>query len=82
MRASPDPCRVRGGRVSSIQRARQLTNADDVELETTLQQLLLNLRSDAVETDVALGEDGGRGSSGHCVCRCTGCLSGEKRVGV
>lgn len=34
------------------------TNADDVELEAALQQLLLNLRSDAVETDMGLGEDG------------------------
>lgn len=38
------------------------TNADDIELETTLQELLLNLRSDAVETDMALGKDGSRGS--------------------
>ena len=32
------------------------TNADDIELKTTLQQLLLDLRCDAVETDVAPGE--------------------------
>ena len=31
----------------------QLTNTNDVELETSLQQLLLYLRCDAVETDVA-----------------------------
>ena len=36
----------------------QLTNADDVELETALQQLSLNLRCDAVETNVASREDG------------------------
>lgn len=42
----------------------RLTNADDVELETTLQELLLNLRSDAVETDMALGVDS-VGRSGH-----------------
>lgn len=30
-----------------------LTNADNVELETALQQLLLNLRCDAVKTDMA-----------------------------
>lgn len=40
-----------------------LTDANDIELETTLQELTLNLRCDAVETDMALGEDGGRG--GH-----------------
>jgi hypothetical protein len=43
------------------------TNADDVELEAALQQLLLDLRSDAVETDVGLGEDGVGGLClGHC----------------
>lgn len=35
-----------------------LTNANDVELEAALQQLALNLRCDAVETDMALGVDG------------------------
>ncbi len=45
----------------------QLTNADDVELETTLQELALDLGRDAVETNMALGENGGRGSSSHCV---------------
>jgi len=35
-----------------------LANADDVELETALQQLSLNLRCDAVETNVASREDG------------------------
>lgn len=33
------------------------TNANDIELKTTLQQLLLNLVGDAVETDVVFGED-------------------------
>jgi hypothetical protein len=43
------------------------TNADDVELEAALQQLLLDLRSDAVETDMGLGEDGVGGLClGHC----------------
>jgi hypothetical protein len=42
-----------------------LTNADDVELETTLQELALNLRGDAVETDMALGEDSAGGHGGH-----------------
>jgi hypothetical protein len=45
---------------------RRLTNADDVELETTLQELALNLRRDAVETDMGLGVDAARGSRGHC----------------
>ena len=44
------------------------TNANDVKLETTLQQLLLNLRSNAVETDMALGDDG-RSWRSHFVCR-------------
>ncbi len=35
------------------------TDADDVELEATLEQLALNLRRDAVETDMAVGVDGG-----------------------
>jgi len=34
------------------------TDTDDVELESALQQLLLNLLGDAVESDVALREDG------------------------
>lgn len=53
---------------------RNRTNADDVKLETTLQQLAFDLRRDAVETDVAFREDrilvrGRRGSGaggGHC----------------
>lgn len=40
-----------------------LTDANDVELEATLQELTLNLGCDAVKTDMALGEDGG--GSGH-----------------
>lgn len=36
----------------------ELTDADDVELESPLQELPLNLRSDAVEADMALGIDG------------------------
>lgn len=32
-----------------------LTNTDNIELETALQQLALNLRCDAVETDVGTG---------------------------
>lgn len=47
-----------------------LTNANHVELETTLEQLALNLRCDAVEPDMASGKDcvgwlGRRGGS-HC----------------
>ena len=33
------------------------TDADDIELEASLQQLLLDLLRDAVETNVASGED-------------------------
>jgi len=36
-----------------------LANTDDIELETTLQELALDLRRDAVETDMAVGVDGG-----------------------
>jgi hypothetical protein len=32
-----------------------LTNADDIELETALQELALNLRGDAIETNMASG---------------------------
>jgi hypothetical protein len=39
----------------------RLTNANNIELETALQELLLNLGGDAVETDVTLGEDALRG---------------------
>lgn len=35
----------------------KLTDADDVELEATLQELALDLAGDAVETDMALGVD-------------------------
>jgi hypothetical protein len=43
------------------------TNTHDVELESALQQLALDLGGDAVETDMAVGEDGGRvGRGGAC----------------
>lgn len=51
------------------------TDTHDIELETALQQLPLNLGSDAVETNMAVGEDGGllggssTGSGSH-VWRC------------
>lgn len=51
-----------GGRL----RRSKHTNANDVELETTLQELALNLLGDAVETDMTLGVDGRRGSGRHC----------------
>lgn len=54
------------------------TNADDIELEATLQKLLLDLRSDAVETDMASGED--CLSLGHCdVCIVDGVWVGKER---
>ena len=43
----------------------RLTDTDDVELETTLQELALDLRGDAVETDMALGGDGAGGNGRH-----------------
>ena len=42
------------------------TDDDHVELETTLQELVLDLRGDAVETDIAVGEDGLLRSGSHC----------------
>ena len=49
---------------------RRRTDADDIELESSLQELPLDLRRDAVETHVATREDGLRrslrcGGSGH-----------------
>lgn len=60
--------RSRGGIRSS-----RLTNADDVELEASLEQLALNLGGDAVETDMAIGVDG---LSGHGVVVMVVCLGG------
>lgn len=49
-----------------------LADTDDIELEAALEELLLDLVGDAVETDVALGEDGRRllrgCGCGHCEC--------------
>lgn len=48
------------------------TDTHNIELETTLQQLTLNLRRDAVKTDMTVGENGGllsrssASSSSHC----------------
>lgn len=46
---------------------RELTNTHNIELEATFQQLPFNLRSNAIETDMAPGEDRRRGGacSGH-----------------
>lgn len=43
---------------ASNKSADRRTNADDIELETTLQKLLLNLLCDAVESNVTSGEHG------------------------
>lgn len=43
---------------------REHTNTDDIELEASLEQLLLNLLGDAVETNVASREDSI--PLGHC----------------
>lgn len=48
----------------------RLTNAHDIELESTFQQLALDLGGDAVETDVAAREDR-RGIGGRRIgCGC------------
>lgn len=49
----------------STRRLRGRTNADDIELETTLEELALNLRRDAVETDMAVGVNGRLGERRH-----------------
>lgn len=69
MRDTSIPARIQSDRVelavSGRRGTRELTNADDVELETALKQLALNLGCDAVETDMALGVDGGSGHRRH-----------------
>jgi len=52
------------------------TNADDVELEAALQELALNLRCDAIETDMALWEHrlGSLRACRHFVVAC--CFAG------
>ena len=47
----------------------QHTHTNDIELEAALQQLLLNLRRDAVEAHVRLGEHGGLLRVLHRCCR-------------
>lgn len=51
------------GKTMNCWKALDRTNTDDIELETALQELLLNLRGNAVETDVALRCDRGLGVS-------------------
>lgn len=53
----------------------ELTNTHDIELEATLQQLPLDLRGNAVETNMAAGKD--RGRSGRCRACCS-CHSGDE----
>lgn len=58
-----------------------LTNANDIELETALQQLALDLGCDAVETNVAARVHGLLGSvsvlhGGHCCKNDNGCREG------
>lgn len=47
----------------------QLTNAHDVELEATLEEFPLDLRGDAIETDMAMGKN--RGGGGRSRARCS-----------
>lgn len=54
-----------GSSTSKASLAAKLTDADDVELEPSLQQLALDLRCDAIEADMALGVDGGRAHGRH-----------------
>lgn len=54
------------------------TNTDDIELKAALQQLLLNLGGDAVEADVALGEDALRRLRVGCGRHCEGNVLEEK----
>lgn len=44
---------------------RELTDADDIELESALEELALNLGCDAVETDMALRVNGRSGHRRH-----------------
>lgn len=44
-----------------------LANHNDVELETPLEQLVLNLAGDGVETDIGRGTDFFDSSSSHCL---------------
>ena len=44
-----------------------LTDTDDIELETTLQELALDLRRDAIETNMAVRGNGRTGNGGHLV---------------
>ncbi len=50
----------------------KLTNADDVELETTLQQLALDLGCDTVETNMAARVHRRLGSVSIEGCHCCG----------
>lgn len=59
-----------------VQREVKLTNADNVELETTLQQFTLNLVGDAVEAHMALGNHRTRYHA--CCCHC--CDAAENGV--
>jgi len=56
-----------------------LADADDIELEAALEELLLDLVGDAVETDVALGEDG-RGLLRGCGCGHCECAKSERQI--
>lgn len=67
-----DPCISKDVRAGAALRR---TNADNIELETTFEQLLLNLAGDAVETDMRLGEDGVLRLSGHGRCGHWGLIS-------
>ena len=44
-------------RVTKLRKGIELTDKDDIELETTLQELVLDLLRDRVETDIRRGAD-------------------------
>jgi hypothetical protein len=64
----PALCQNNSPHMMSVYAMPGRTDADDVELEPALHELLLNLLGDAVETDIALRVDGRLLGSvrGHC----------------
>ena len=56
----------------------QPTNAHDVELEATFEELPLDLRRDTVETNMAMGEN--RGGRGRSRARCSSHRGAQESV--
>ena len=53
-------------RVRHVRKGETRTDDDHVELETTLQELVLNLLCDGIETDIRVCSDFFSWSGGHC----------------